>query len=233
MKLKKTLSAVVVSAILCAGAPLANATGIPVFDGAAAANMVQQLIQMQEQVSNQMKQLQQLKDQYSAVTGSRNLGTIMNNPMLKKYLPNDWQKVYSNMKNGKGGMSSSARVLAEADGLFEPCKKISFVAQKNACENQMGQIAQNKSNLMKALDATESRLNQVEQLMAQINKTKDPKAIAELQARISAENAQIQNMATHMQIYDRIAAQQEKIANQQFRHAMGQRIKDDRNKSYY
>lgn len=77
-----------------------------------------------------------------------------------------------------------------------------------------------------ALDATQTRLNQIDKLMAQINKTSDPKAIAEVQARIGAENAQIQNMATQMQIYDRIAASEEKIADQQYRQAAAKRVLD-------
>lgn len=222
----KQVVALVVIAALAFQAPLAMATGIPVFDGAAAANTLQQIVHMKEQIDNQVKQIQQLKNQYSSMTGSRNLGNIMNNPLLKKYLPQDWQKVYSSMKNGKGGMSSSGRVLAEAAGLFDTCKNISARDQKNACENKMGQVAQNKSNLMKALDATQTRLNQIDKLMAQINKTSDPKAIAEVQARIGAENAQIQNMATQMQIYDRIAASEEKIAEQQYRQAVSKRIGD-------
>lgn len=201
----------------------AFATGIPTFDGAAAANAVQQLLHMTEQIQNQKQQITQLQQQLTINTGSRNLGSIMNNPLLRQYLPNDWQQVYSNMKNGKSGMTTSARVLAEAAGLFDTCKNITNQSQKQTCENKMGQVAQNKSNLMKALEATQTRLNQIDSLMAQINQTKDPKSIAELQARIGIENAQIQNVATQMAIYDRIASAEEKIAAQQSRNAAAQR----------
>lgn len=205
---------------------LSFATGIPTFDGAAATNALQQLISMAEQINNQKQQITQLQQQLTMNTGSRNLGQIMNNPLLKQYLPNDWQKVYTNMKNGKAGMSTSAKALAEAAGLFESCNRISYAAQKKACENKMGQVAQNKSNLLKALESTEVRLKQIDGLMGQISKTQDPKAIAELQARISAENAQLQNVATQMSIYNNIAAAEEKIARQQARNAASQRVID-------
>jgi type IV secretion system protein VirB5 len=204
----------------------AFASGIPTFDGAAAANAVQQLLQMSQQIENQKQQITQLQQQLTINTGNRNLGSIMNNPLLRQYLPNDWQQVYSNMKNGKSGMSTSARALAEAAGLFNTCKDISYLPQKKACENKMGQVAQHKSNLMKALDSTQTRLNQIDNLMQQINKTQDPKAIAELQARIGIENAQIQNAATQVVIYDKIAAAEEKIASQQARSIASQRILD-------
>lgn len=205
-------------------ASTACAGGIPTFDGQAAANAAQQLINMSQQISNQKQQITQLQQQLTMHSGSRNLGQILNNPLLRQYLPKDWQNVYSSMKNGKTGMSSSAKALAEAAGLFESCNKISFVEQKKACENKMGQVAQNKSNLLKALDSTETRLKQIDGLMAQINQTQDPKAIAELQARISAENAQLQNVATQMTIYNNIAAAEEKIARQQARNAASQRV---------
>ncbi|WP_420089668.1 type IV secretion system protein [Snodgrassella alvi] len=46
-----------------------------------------------------------------------------------------------------------------------------------------------------------------------MNKTQDLKAIAELQARINIENAQLQNVATQLIIYDKIAASEQKIVN--------------------
>jgi len=219
--IKKTLVSVTV-ALTCSAA---IGSGIPTFDGAAAANAVQTLLQMAKQIENQKQQITQLEKQLTMNSGNRNLGSIMNNPLLRQYLPNDWQQVYSNMKNGKSGMTASARALAEAAGLFETCTKMTFAPQKKACENKMGQVAQHKSNMLKALESTELRLKQIDGLMAQINKTQDPKAIAELQARISIENAQLQNVATQLNIYDKIAASEQQIAEQQRRHATAERVR--------
>ena len=76
-------------------APLASmATGIPVIDGMAAANAIQSLLQMKEQIDNQLKQLSELKSQVQAVSGARNLGNVATG-MVKDHIPTEWQSVYS------------------------------------------------------------------------------------------------------------------------------------------
>ncbi|MPN49131.1 Type IV secretion system protein virB5 [bioreactor metagenome] len=53
--------------------------------------------------------------------------------------------------------------------------------------------------------------------MAKINDTPDPKAIAELQGRIAAEQAMIQNEQTKLQLYAMVAQAEDKIQQQQQR----------------
>lgn len=229
--MKKKFLIIAMSAFLSAQV---NAAGLPVIDLSNLAQAIVSIGKLRQQITNQIDQIKHLKNQFKAVSGSRNLGEILNNPLLKAYLPEDWKEVYEAMNsNGKSGMSSAALALAEAAALFESCENISASYQKRACENQMGHVAQNKSNLLKALDATSERLKQIDKLMSKINDTKDQKAIAELQARINAENAHIQNMATQLAIYDRIAAAEEKIAEQRARQAISERIREDAMKSYY
>ncbi|KAG1250061.1 hypothetical protein G6F66_015407 [Rhizopus arrhizus] len=45
-----------------------------------------------------MSQIEQAKQQYESLTGSRGLGNIMNNPALRDYLPGDWQAVYDSLR---------------------------------------------------------------------------------------------------------------------------------------
>ncbi len=47
--------------------------------------------------------------------------------------------------------------------------------------------------------------------MAKINGTPDPKAIAELQGRIAAEQAMIQNEQTKLQMYQMVAAAEDRL----------------------
>lgn len=74
-----------------------QASGIPVFDGAAATNMLQQIIQSKTQIDNQIDQITELKNQVAALSGSRNMGKILNT--VKDQLPNEWQAVYGNAKS--------------------------------------------------------------------------------------------------------------------------------------
>ena len=50
--------------------------------------------------------------------------------------------------------------------------------------------------------------------MQKINQTQDPKAIAELQARIGAEQANIQNEQTKLQMYAMVAAAEDRVQTQ-------------------
>ncbi|KDP89763.1 hypothetical protein W824_15140 [Clavibacter cf. michiganensis LMG 26808] len=59
--------------------------------------------------------------------------------------------------------------------------------------------------------------NQIDQLMAKINDTPDPKAIAELQGRIAAEQAMIQNEQTKLQMYQMVAAAEDRLQQQRQR----------------
>ncbi|MEO8924563.1 MAG: type IV secretion system protein, partial [Caldimonas sp.] len=68
------------------GATAANA-GIPVIDVAALVQSVQEVMQSVQQITNQIRQIEQLQSQYQAITGVRNLGTVMNNPALQNYIP--------------------------------------------------------------------------------------------------------------------------------------------------
>ena len=87
--------------------------------------------------------------------------------------------------------------------------------QKKACEAQAVQAAQTKSHIGKALETAQKRLNQIEGLMNQINRTQDPKAIAELQARIGIEQAMIQNESTRLQMYKMMSEANEKMLAEQ------------------
>ena len=90
----KTLT---LSLILAGGLSLSSAAfaQIPVTDGASIAkqiaNQVETIQKWKLQYDQMMSQIDQAKQQYESLTGSRGLGNVMNDPSLRDYLPNDWQ----------------------------------------------------------------------------------------------------------------------------------------------
>ena len=82
--------------------------------------------------------------------------------------------------------------------------------------------AQDKGFALDAYNAAKSRINQIDQLMQKINQTQDPKAIAELQARIGAEQANIQNEQTKLQMYSMVAAAEDRVQKQRQREINAQ-----------
>lgn len=195
---------------------------IPVTDGASIAQSVIQQVETiakwKMQYDQMMSQIDQAKQQYESLTGSRGLGNIMNDPQYRDYLPADWQGVYDSVRTGGyNGLSGRAQTVYEANKIFDSCATISVQEQRTACEARAVKASQDKGFALDAYDKAKGRINQIDQLMGKINQTNDPKAIAELQGRIAAEQANIQNEQTKLQLYAMVAAAEEKVQTQRQR----------------
>ncbi|KPB26885.1 hypothetical protein LT706_24030 [Pseudomonas syringae pv. syringae] len=53
-----------------------------------------------QQVQQMASQIDQMKQQYGAITGSRGLGRVFDDPQLREYLPQEWQAVYDSVRRG-------------------------------------------------------------------------------------------------------------------------------------
>ena len=218
MKVKKVLLGVTLSALMSSAA----FAQIPVTDvasiGQQVAAQIETIAKWKMQYDQMMSQIEQAKQQYESLTGTRNLGDILNNPALRDYLPGDWQSVYDAVKNGGyNGLSGTAKAVYDANKIFDSCARVSTGEQRTACEARAVKASQDKGFALDAYDKAKSRINQIDQLMAKINDTQDPKAIAELQGRIAAEQANIQNEQTKLQLYAMVAAAEEKVQAQRQR----------------
>jgi len=203
---------------------LSNSTyaQIPVTDGASIAQQVaaqvETIAKWKMQYDQMTSQINQMRQQYESLTGSRNLGQTMNNPALRDYLPNDWQGVYDSVKSGGySGLNGRALSIYEGNKAFDSCAHFKVGDQRTACEAKAVKGAQDKAFALDAYDKAKSRLTQIDQLMAKINDTPDPKAIAELQGRIAAEQAMIHNEQTKLQMYQMVAAAEDRLQEQRQR----------------
>lgn len=205
---------------------------IPVTDSASIAKSVEQQIETmakwKTQYDQMVSQIDQLKQQYAAVTGTRGMGHLFNDPQLRDYLPQDWQGVYDAVKSGGyAGLSGRAESVYSQNKAYDTCAGFADSQERTHCEARAVKGAQDKAFALDAYDAAKSRLRQIDRLMAQINKTQDPKAIAELQGRIAAEQAMIQNEQTKLQMYQMVAAAEDRLQQQRQRE-ISARIVDKR-----
>lgn len=185
---------------------------------ATVAQWAKDIAEMKAQFDMLNNQYQQMEKDYEAVTGSRGLGNIMNDPAFRDYLPNDWQGVYDSVKNsGYSGLSGTGKDVYQANAIYDLCATILKDDERTACEAQSVKGAQDKGFALDAYKAAQDRIGQIDQLMSQINATQDPKAIAELQGRIAAEQANIQNEQTKLQMYSMVAAAEDQIQQQRQR----------------
>lgn len=178
----------------------AFAQGIPVIS-------VSELAQDLLVVENLKSQLVSMKTQLTALTGNRSLGQIMNNPTLVNYLPSQWQSVYSQVKSGQlQGLSSAATQIMSDEGMTSN-------TTSQARYNQT--LASNKAMTMAAYQASADRLTNIQSLMQQSDLTEDPAAKADLQNRLSAENAMIQNEQTRLSLMQHLQDQEAQLAAKQ------------------
>lgn len=218
--MKKAVKFLSILSISVAIAPTAYAQ-IPVTDSAAISKSVQQQIETMAKWKAQYDQMttsiDQMKAEYQALTGTRNLGDIFNNSQFRDYIPADWQGVYDSVRDGGySGLSGRAAQVYNENKIFDSCQSLSD-QQRTQCEAMAVKPSQDKAFALEAYDNAKGRLDQINQLMGEINNTQDPKAIAELQGRIAAEQAAIANEETKLQLYKMVADAEDRVQIQRQR----------------
>lgn len=192
---------------------------IPVTDIAqntqTALNQAANIVQYIEQVAQLKMQVEQQAQQYKALTGSRDMGNILNDPKYRQYLPADWQDVYDKVKQGGyAGLSGSARSIYDKNHIYDACEAIEDPDRQSSCNSLAMKPSIDQGTAEDAYKMAEERLDQIDQLSKQINTTQDPKAIAELQGRIATEQAAIQNEQTKLELYKMVAEAQDRVQEQ-------------------
>ena len=214
---------VVAAALIAVSAGNVRAQGIPVID---IANLVQTILQVLNDVTkinNQVQQITTLQSQLDSINGARNLGNIFNNPTLKNYVPSE-AYTYLNAVNTSGysGLNATAKVLRDA-GMVYNCMDLTGAA-RTSCQAALAQPYQQKGLLQDAMKSAAGRLSQINSLMSEINATSDQKAVLEIQARISAENALLAHEVSQVQMLQGMADSEERIARSRERERQYQTL---------
>jgi len=192
------LAAVITLALPATSAFAIGGLGDVVFDPTNYAQAVKQ-VQAWQQQYNQMAQsiakaqatFQQVKAQVDALTGNRGFGDLLNNPLLRNMVPPDLSSTLASL-NSTGALSGQALTLRNATMVYD-CGDLGDASAKTACQALLGQNAQAQVIQQDILALLNQRTTRIDALRAQISATQDPKAIAELQARLEAEQAQVSN----------------------------------------
>lgn len=183
----------------------AYAAGIPVIDAANLVNTLENIEKWKLQLTAMKDQFDKQVQQFQALTGNRGFGALLNDPALKKYLPDDWKNVYN-------------QVLSPA--LEHPAICVGFVGiEFTRCETQAKKHYQDQVGFENAYNTSVALQNQVQGLIDGISTTADPKDIAELQARIAGEQTKVQNAMMQMQLSTQLAEIKNKLVIQQQKEA--------------
>lgn len=196
----------------------AQAQGIPVYDNLQFINGLQQVMNTLTQIKAQYDQLTQLQQQLKAITGGRGMEVLLNN-VNRDYLPPDLSNIIGSVQQIQGQYSDIAQkiqsitgkngVLSAADMANMPPDMVASIQrmrQAIATQTAMSQVAYKNAS---------DNVGNLRALISQIGAAGDQKAIADLSARIQAEQAMIQNDANKLaQATALHAAEQRQIEQQ-------------------
>ena len=216
--MRKTLS--IVAAFTIFGAGAAAHAQMAVIDVEAIAQLMQQAATMQQQLETGRSQLGQAQAQFQSTTGARGMEQLLAGT-VRNYLPSDWTTLSATLKQSDadfGAFSQAVRSQIAANAVLTPQQ----VAALSASERDKLQAARQTAALLQvttqqALANTSSRFDSLQQLINAIGQAQDQKAVLDLQARISAEQAMLQNEQTKLQVLFQIAQAQEWARRQRSR----------------
>jgi type IV secretion system protein VirB5 len=198
--------------ILFASAPVAlgafaspaSAQGIPVFDSSSylqalatvqhTATMIQQGEQQITTATNTLSSLQKL-------TNVNSIAPQLLQPQVRNILPNttiDASTLLSGDLTKLGSLGSLASGMQSKYALSSTGSDAD-AAYSQALKDATGSSAATAALGQNTLSITQTRMQGLDQLREQLSSAKDPKDVMDLQARISVEQAQLQNDMLKMQ----------------------------------
>jgi type IV secretion system protein VirB5 len=189
--------------------------GIPVIDVANLFQSVQQVLawvqqyqQMVDSIQEARNQVAQLQTTYNSMTGSRGLGTALNGALdqaARRYLPEDADQLGQLAHGAVPAYGALQSTIAGFKSSVSSMPADIFGAGTNArsvLSSKIDSLATQKALGQAAYSSAAQRTSDLENMIATIGVADDPKAIAEMQARIGAqqalvanENAKVQAMA--------------------------------------
>jgi type IV secretion system protein VirB5 len=194
--------------------------GIPVIDGAAIGQAVLQVKAWGAQYAQMVQQIQQLQQQIQSMTGSRGFSAILNSPefqQARRTLPQDAQTLLDLANGGSyGNLADSINSIKKTSTTLSSA---SFSTKLGADQwsADLNRAASSKALSMEAYNSAQQRLLNMEDLISQISTTQDPKAIAELQARINVEQGLVANEQAKIQAMAMLVNAEKQISEMQAR----------------
>lgn len=208
--------------------------GIPVFDAVAIGNAVLQVRAWGEQYTQMVQQLTELRNQYAqlqttyqSMTGGRGLATLLNgaaDQAARRYLPEQAAELDSLLGQAMAGYEPLQAAIRETRAMVSSMPAGTFrdgTAALNALQFKINSMASQQAFGKAAYTAAAQRTRDIEALIATSGGANDPKAIAEMQTRIAAQQALLQNESAKLQAMAYMQAAEQQINEQRGNEAVG------------
>jgi type IV secretion system protein VirB5 len=191
----KMLCALGVLAALAGLTPPAGAQ-VAVIDLAALTQLLSEVQSLEQQVATARNQLTQAQAEFQSITGNRGMQLLLAGT-VRNYLPQNWATVQGAAQGTVGTFPALTGDVARATTAFAVLSGPQLTAMPPAAAQTL--LAERQSTALlqalshEALANSSARFAALQQLINTIGAAPDQKAILELQTRISAEQAMLQN----------------------------------------
>lgn len=228
MRFKKEAAAVLVGASLIISPMTGTAGGIPVFDGVALGQSIQEYLTMMMQLENLRQSLTQLRNNYDQLrtthqnfTGNRGFGGWQTDLRQYAWVARDIENTLDNISElGVTALSGEARSAYNRFNFGAKCAEIKSPETRASCERNAAMQAFHYATLKTSYNSSLTHLNQIKSLYDRISMTTDAKGIAELQARITNENNAINTEQARLDALDKMIRQQTEVAELQVQNTL-------------
>jgi type IV secretion system protein VirB5 len=191
-----------------------------VIDVASIAQLVHEVQELEQQVATARGQLAQAQSEYAAITGGRGMQLLLAGTN-RNYLPTNWGQLSQVLTGASGSypaLAAQVSALMTANAVLTPGQ---MAVLSPAQQAQLVSARQSPALLQAIARAgvanSSERFTSLEQLITALGAASDQKASLDLTARITAEQAMLQNEATKLQGLYQIAHSQEWARAQQLR----------------
>lgn len=210
MKASKSLISLLSVLVILAATPAADAQWA-VIDVASIRQLIQEVRMMSQQLSLEQSQLAEARQEYQSFTGSRGMQGLLSG-VVANYLPTNvasLEAVLGGSGSSYGPLASNVQSALAANAVLSGAELAALSPGERAViEAERGAVALRQGISQQALANASSRFGDVQQLTAAISAARDPKAIFDLEARISTEQGMLQAERTKLQVlYQTLLAQ--------------------------
>ena len=211
--LAMALSLALVGAALSIAPEAAHAQAV-VIDPANLQQAIVRYMEMIQQLEQLKAQLDEAKQQYASLTGSRGLGAI-DTENYNANIPTNWHETLAAMQNGGQVGALANQIKNEASELNQPQFAQVDATVVQALTTHLNDDATAQALNAQTYDDSGARFQRLTELMNQINSTTDMKSIGELQARIEIENGMLLNELIKLQSMNALIDNNRRVQQQQ------------------
>jgi len=216
-------SAMLAALVLSAGG--AAGQGIPVIDQTAVLKQIESIAQLKSQLDalhQQIEQAQRLYGSLNKLTDMADAAGLLNDPSIRKALPSSFAAIEGLLRGeSNDGLGEAATTFLEANTTYRTdaddfyATELSRFQNKNAGQASLGE---------RIYDVATKRIDGIDQLRERISTAYDAKAVADLQARLQAEQAFLQIDVLRMEALRMVQQAQAQVDEQRkvedWRHRM-------------